>query len=225
MGYDICKECGLKSAATRVLNEEELIKLSNNCAEADFKPGETIFKQGALSSNIIYIKSGLIKLHLRGPKDDQIIRITKAPAYLGMPISFNEKINYYSATALEPTSVCFIDNTVFKNFIYENGEFAYQIIIDLCKNEYDSLHKCVNRTQKNINGRIADALLYFIEIYENKEFKVPLSRQEFGNYTDTTRESVSRILTEFHNEKIINIKGRMITILNVKLLETISKNG
>ncbi len=225
MGYDICKECGLKSAATKVLNENELIELSNNCAEASFKPGETIFMQGALSSNIIYLKSGLIKVHLKGPKDEQIIRITKAPAYLGMPISFNEKINYYSASALEPTSVCFIDNTVFKNFIYDNGEFAYQIIIDLCKNEFAFFQKCVNRTQKNINGRIADALLYFIEIYKKNEFTLPLSRQEFGNYTDTTRESVSRILTGLHNDQIIKVTGKKIKIINEKMLQIISKNG
>ena len=225
MEFDTCNNCAIKSKAVKTLNEFELKQLSDSCAQVDFKKGDIIFKQGALSSNIIYVKTGLIKFHLNGPINDQIIRIDKAPIFLGLPISFNGKINYYSATAIEPTRVCFIDINIFKNFVFQNGDFAYQIIVDLCKNEYASIHKCVNRTQKNINGRIADALLHFNEIYDKKEFTLPLSRQELGNYTDTSRENVSRILTELHNDQIIKVINKKIKILNEKLLLLISKNG
>ena len=225
MKIDICKNCAIKSLAVKVLNDKELKELSNNCSEVEFKKGDIIFKQGALSSNIIYVKKGLIKFHLSGPINEQIIRIDKAPIFLGLPISFNEKINYYSATAIELSHVCFINIEVFKNFIYQNGEFAYQIIVDLCKNEYNYIHKCVNRTQKNINGRMADALLHFNEIYNKKEFILPLSRQELGNYTDTSRENVSRILTEFHNDGIIKVWNKKIKIVNEEMLNLISKKG
>jgi len=207
------------------LTQVEIERLEKNCTKAHFKKGDIIFKQNAFSSNIIYLNTGLAKIHIDGPQNEQTIKVVKAPSYLGIPTTFNEKINHYSATALETTTVCFIDIGVFKDFIYKNGEFAYELITELCKNELNSFRRCVNRTQKHIHGRIADALLLFKNIYENNEYILPFTRLEFGNFVDTSRESVSRILTEFKNESIINLNGRKVEILNEKLLETISIKG
>jgi len=83
----------------------------------------------------------------------------------------------------------------------------------------------VNRTQKHINGRIADALLFFKNTYECNEFSLPFTRLEFGNFVDTSRESISRILTDFKNDGIINLNGKNVEILNEKLLQKISHKG
>lgn len=221
-----CIDCKIKSSAVKTLNSSELINLDNNCAEVHFKKGDIIFKQGAFSSNIIYLKTGLVKIHISGLAKNTITRIAKAPSYLGVPTTFNEKFNHYSATAIEPTSVCFIDIEVFKDLIYKNGGFAYEIIVELCRSELTSFKKCVNRTQKNIHGRLANALLFFSEdIYENEEFVLPLSRVELGNFVDTSRESVCRILTELSNDKLIELHGKRIKILNKKSLVTLSAFG
>ena len=221
-----CIDCKIKSSAVKTLNSSELENLDNNCAEVHFKKGDIIFKQGAFSSNIIYLKSGLVMIHMSGPAKNTITKIAKAPSYLGIPTTLNEKFNHYSATALDPTSVCFIDIEVFKDLIYRNGGFAYEIIVELCSSELTSFTKCVNRTQKNIHGRLASALLAFSEdIYENEEFVLPLSRVELGNFVDTSRESICRILTEFTNDKLIDLNGKKIKILNKPSLETISLYG
>ncbi|MCD6564476.1 MAG: Crp/Fnr family transcriptional regulator [Bacteroidales bacterium] len=221
----LCDCCNIKSSAAKFLSKKELEKLNNNCVQVTFLAGEIIFKQDAFSSNIIYVKEGLVKIHIKGPHNDQIIKITKAPSYLGIPTTFGNKINQYSATAISNTRICFIDNEVFKQFIINNGEFAYELVIELCHNELNSFQRCVNRTQKHINGRIADALMFFKNTFENNEFILPFTRLEFGNFVDTSRESVSRILTEFKNDGIINLDGKKVKILNEKLLETISKKG
>ena len=220
-----CNCCQLKSSSVKTLSQAEIERQEKNCTEVHFRKGDTIFKQNAFSSNIIYLNRGLVKIHIEGPKNDQIIKIVKAPSHLGIPTTFNEKINHYSATALNQTSVCFIDINVFKDFIYKNGEFAYELITELCKNELNSFHRCVNRTQKHIHGRIADALLFFENIFEHNEFILPFTRLEFGNFVDTSRESVSRILTDFKNDGIINLNGKKVEILNEKLLEKISNKG
>jgi len=54
---------------------------------------------------------------------------------------------------------------------------------------------------------------------------LPLSQAELANLVDTSRESVSRILTEFDKDKIIELKGKEISILNKKSLQLISQNG
>lgn len=221
-----CKNCQFKSSATKLLNEKEIGKLENNCAEIELKKGDMIFRQGVLSSNIVYLKNGIVKLHIENHYKEQIIKIIKSPAYLGIPTTFDEKYNHYSAAALEKSTACFIDIETFKQFVQNNGNFAYEIIVELCRNEIGLFHRYVNRTQKNTRGRIANTLIFFSEeIYKSNSYKLPLTRSEFGNYVDTTRESVSRILTEFNNDGLINLKGKQVKILSKKHLEMISKTG
>ena len=221
-----CLDCKIKSEAVKTLTPDELKNLGNNCAEVHFRKGDIIFKEGAFSSNIIYLRSGLVKIHIAGPAKNQITKITKAPSFLGIPTTFNEKINHYSATAIEPTNVCFIDKDIFKDFIFKNGKFAYEVIVEICRSELNSFEKCVNRTQRNIHGRLANAILTFSEdVYEKNEFELPLSRVELGNFVDTSRESVCRILTEFNNDKLIYLNGKRIKILNRESLEAIRLYG
>jgi CRP-like cAMP-binding protein len=85
---------------------------------------------------------------------------------------------------------------------------------------------CISNAQKHNIGKVAETLLFFAhEIYDNASFKLPVSRQDLGDMTGSTRESVSRILTDFHNEKIIHTEGRKITIVNEALLKQIAQRG
>jgi len=221
-----CKFCSLKSAAAHTLKNREIGVLENNCAQVEFMPGDNIVRQDSLSTNVVYVKSGLVKIHIRGPIKERIMKIVKAPSYLCLPSTFGAKINHFSATAIENTSVCFIDVTVFKQFIYSNGDFALQIILDLSQGELQSLHHCLNNAQKQNIGRVADAILFFArEIYNSNTFILPISRQDLADLTGITRESASRILTDFHNEKIVEIDGKKISIINESLLRQISEKG
>jgi len=226
MKRTLCKFCSLKSAAAQTLNEDEICVLENNCAEVLFKVGDNIIKQEALSTNVAYVKSGLVKIHIKGPIKERIMKIVKAPTYLCLPSTFGDKVNHFSATAIEETAVCFIDVTVFKQFIHHNGDFAFQIILDLSKGELQNFHNCINNAQKQNIGRVADAILFFAnQIYNSNTFVLPISRQDLADLAGITRESASRILTEFHNEKIVEIDSRKITIINEKLLMQISERG
>ena len=217
-----CNTCIIKSSAARALNPEQLIALGKNCVQIDFKKGDVIFKEGTFSANITYLREGIVKLHTEG-KTAQILKITKGPKYLGIPTTFEEKINHYSATALEDSHICFIHTDIFKTFVEENKKFAYEIIVELCNNELELFQKCVSRTKNNVYGRLSHALLFFRDkIYDSDNFHLPLSREELGNFINTTRESVSRVLTELDSDKIIKIKGKQIELLNINALKELS---
>ena len=221
-----CRLCKFKSTAASHLKSDELDTLGSNCAQVNFKTGDTIIKQDALSSNIIYIQTGFVKIHMDGPERESILRISKAPTYLGIPTTMGDRINHYSATALTDTKVCFIDTNAFRKFIYRNGRFAYEILLDRCKSDLDHFHRFVNLTQKHINGRIADALLNFADnLFENDEIEMIINRSEFADLVGSTRESVSRVLNQFHDEGLIINKDTKILLKNRNSLELISKNG
>ena len=218
--------CLLKSKVVENLGEHELYILGQDCVQAVFKKGETIFKQSALSSNIIYLQSGLVELMIDGPQRTQIIKIKKAPCYLGLPTTMGDKINHYSAVALDRTVACFIDIHVFKELLKTSPEFSYEIIVELCKNELEQFNRCVKLVQNHIYGRLATNLLFFSnKIYLSDEFDLPLNRNELADLVCTSRETISRLLTELAEENIIHINGKHLRILNKSMLEKISEKG
>jgi CRP-like cAMP-binding protein len=221
-----CKNCSFKSNAASKLDSDQLGMLSNHCASVRLKKGEVLMKQGALSSNIAYLKTGLAKIHITGPYHEQIVKLIKAPAYLGLPNTFGDKINNYSVTVVDNSEVCFIDINAFKKLLADNHEFAYEILLSLCNYELDSFKRCASRTQKQLRGNVADVLLELsVRIYDSLSFNVPLKRDEIGNLIDTTRESVSRVLAEFEDDGIIRNSGKKCEILDLERLKFISANG
>ena len=221
-----CKSCPFNLKAVSMLSDHSFKHLSDNHLELKFKKGDSIIKQGMFSTNVVFLRKGLVKIHLTGPYHEQIVRLVKAPTYLGLPTTFGDKINQYSVTAVTDAEVCYIDVKVFLNILSENREFSNEIIIELCQNELESFRRCANRTQKQLRGNMAEALLEFSEmIFKNDSFILPISQSELANLVDTSRESVSRVLNEFNDDGLIAIKAKQITILNKKSLLLISQNG
>ncbi|MCX6321677.1 MAG: Crp/Fnr family transcriptional regulator [Bacteroidia bacterium] len=221
-----CKICAIKSKAASKLSAEEIEKLSFSCALVKFRKGDSLIRQGTFSTNVAYLRSGLAKVHIAGPYHEQIVRIVNAPSYLGLPTTFGDKINQYSVTVIEAAEVCFIDINAFRYLLKANHDFSYEIMLELCRNELEVFHRCANRTQKQMRGKIADVLIELSErIYNSNIFYIPLTQEDLGNLVDSSRESVSRVLTEFEKDGIIRISGKKIEILNKKSLLMISAKG
>lgn len=221
-----CKNCPFNSKAASTLCDTSFEQLSANHLVLNFKKGDAIIKQGMYSTNVVFLRTGLAKIHLAGPYHEQIVKLVKAPTYLGLPTTFGDKINQYSVTAVTDVEVCFIDLQVFRTILKENTDFSHEIILELCRNELESFRRCANRTQKLIRGNMADALLEFSDnIFLTDTFILPLSQADLANLVDTSRESVSRVLTEFDRDGIIKVTGKQIEILNKKTLLIISQNG
>ena len=222
-----CKDCMVKSIPAGKLKVEELEILNNNCARISFKKGENIIKQGAFTTNIVYIKSGLVKEHMKGPNGkDEIMKITRAPAYIGVPSALGGRIHKYSCSALEHTSVCFIDLHIFNELLLTNPYFSRELILNLSKDLLEHFTKCVNKTQKQLHGSLAETILYLSEkIYRSDSFILSLTRAELGALIGTTRETVTRILHEYTENGVISVQGKRIQILKKDMLQRISDTG
>lgn len=221
-----CRQCPFNSKAAAMLSDCSFDRLSDNHIVLKFKKNDSIIKQGMYSTNVVFLRTGIAKIHIQGPYHEQIVRLVKSPTYLGLPTTFGDKINQYSVTAVTDVEVCFIDVHVFENILQENNEFSHEIILELCQNELESFRRCANRTQKLLRGNMADALIDFSDnIFKSDSFTLPLSQSELANLVDTSRESVSRILTEFDKDGIIKMTGKRIEIINEKSLKLISQNG
>lgn len=226
MGTHNCRDCHVKSAAARHLSNDECCLLENNSVNVSFKKGEIIIKQNALSLNVAYLHSGMVKIHMDGPAHDKILRVVKAPKYLGLPTNFGDKINHFSVTALEDTKVCFIDLSVFRNLILQNNKFAYELIVELCTDELNDYQRFASIAQKQVPGLVAETLLCFSQkLYQSPTFNIPLTRGEMGDLIGTSRESVSRVISDMCNDNIIHIEKNTLTIIDMDSLREISDKG
>jgi len=145
---------------------------------------------------------------------------------LGLPTIFGDRINQYSATAIEPTDACCISIETFKTLIHQNGKFAYELIADISKNELCSFRNFVDHAHKQVPGRLAGALVYFSEhIYHSPSFELPLNRNELAELINTSRESTTRNLHLLKESGIIDLDRNHIEILKVDKLKIIHQAG
>ncbi|MFO7790964.1 MAG: Crp/Fnr family transcriptional regulator [Bacteroidales bacterium] len=223
-----CNICHFHACpAVKKLGLKEQNLLADNTTEIKYKKGNIIFMQNAFANNVGYLTSGLVKKHMTGLNGkEQIIEIIKAPSFIGIPTTMGNHINQYSVTSLTESSMCMIDLNIFKKICCENAPFACEMIQEMCRKELNHFCSCFNKTQKNAKGLVADTLVYFAcSVFNTNSFSLPLSRSEIADLINTSREQVCRILSEFHNDGIIKIKGKEVSILNSELLEKISQNG
>lgn len=224
----LCETCLIKSKAAESLNIEELNFLSKNCAEVNLEPGENIIKEGIPLSHIAYLKEGLAKISKKGVKGyDQILKIVLPGSYLGMQTILSNKNHQYSVIAIEKSIVCYIDIKSFQELIKRNAQFAYELILFMCREEMGYFNRFVNVHQKQINGRLAETILMFAnDIYNgSKEFVIPLSRNDLAALICSTRESVTRSIKDLSETGAIKVNAKNFKIENYELLLKLSEKG
>jgi CRP-like cAMP-binding protein len=222
-----CSDCKDKSCAAAILHPEELGQISKNSRESSFRKGDILVQAGSMTSNIIYLKSGLVKEYVSNTDNrEQILQIVKKYTYLGLPSLFGDRVNHYSYAALTDVKVCYIDISIFNQLVRENGNFAYEILVSVSRDSLNNFHRFMSQSQKKIYGRVAEAILYFAKIiFEQETFELPFTRQEFADLIGVSRESATRVLLKFVSEGLLSIQGRVITIEKPEMLDKISRNG
>ena len=222
-----CHDCLDRSCATAILDGNELNKIFNNRYISEVRKGTNILNEGSPTSHIIYLRSGLVKEYILRPDNhEQILQIIQPHTYLGLTSLFGDKINHYSYTALTELRLCYIDIDVFTELVKTNGNFAFEILTSVGRENLNNFHRFIDQSHKKIYGRIADILIYFSKvIFSNKRFQIPLTRQEIAEMVGTSRESTGRVLAKFTGEGIIGISGRNIIINDMAKLEKISRYG
>lgn len=222
-----CYDCNQRSPLFSLLSEAELIDFNKDRFEATYRKGEMIFKQGAASAHILMLTNGLAKIFLEGNAGrGLILKLIKPTEMFGGPGIFLDGRNYYSATALEDCSVCFITHQSFKNAIRSNPEFTEKFIEIINRNAVFNFGRFVDVTQKQMPGRIADALLYLSkEIYKSDNFTLSLTRQDLADMTNLSKESVIRILKDFRENGVVVINSNNVKITKMETLEQISLFG
>lgn len=222
-----CATCIYRSFLFSNLKAEDLSRVNISKKEIAYDPGEIIVQQGEKISSFMYLREGLLKISREiDNQRNQIINIAHPMDFIGLLSVFSEDYYHYSITAIEFSSLCFIDLGLMKDIIRKDGGFALKLLEKMSSMNEMILHNRLLISQKNLRGRIAHILQFFSkEIYHTHEFTLPVTRKEIAELIDMRTENVVRILSEFRRDGIIQIAGKVIQVLDEDNLSRIEEFG
>lgn len=219
-----CNTCSKKDCSMLKYCAEDWLSVINNKKICTFvKQGQQIILEGTPATGIYFVYSGKIKIHKVGMNGrNLILKLGKEGDIIGH-CGFGGKYLYpSSATALEDSNLCFIENTIFFELLKDCHELTHELMRYYTDELRIYESRMVNIAQMNVREKVADTLLLLRDTYgedmQDSTLKIVLSRQELAEISGTTKEQVSKILAEFDNEKVIRTSGKKISILDDKKL-------
>lgn len=207
------------------LTREEKEAIINSSALLKFKRGETIIKQETLASQILFLEEGMAKLNfMEGDKDTTFSFATNGD-FIGLMCSFVLRKLEFSAVAITQATVRMIDREIFEKCIRGNGNFAVYIVKLMSELTNGVVHTLISLSHKNVNGAVSTLLLSLSRVYGTGSFQIPFTRDEMAAALGYSKESIINTLSDFHKDKIINISGRHLVIIQPATLEIIAQKG
>lgn len=222
-----CEDCNARSPLFSLLTRDELKTVNEGRFEVSFNSGETIVKQGTSATHLLSLTSGMAKMFLEGiDKKNLILDIIMPLRLFGGPGIFTDMRYHYSVVALTDATACFISVDGVRSVLRSNPDFAEGMIRHCNRNSSTNFDRLISLTQKQMPGRLADALLYLSnEIFRSPRFQLPLNRQDLGEMSNMTKESTTRILKDFEAGGIIALNNKTVEILKMDVLKDISIRG
>jgi CRP-like cAMP-binding protein len=222
-------ECDLKSCfLCKLCVKEWLPAVSVNRKNFDVKKGEVIFEEGAPVTGVCFVNSGNVKVHKKWGNDKElIIRFANEGAIFGHRGLITETYPI-SATALEPTKVCYFDLDFFKSTLKVNHELAFQLLMFMSNDLQESEKRMRNLAHMSVKGRLAQSLLSLKEQFglnEDGSLHIELTRQDLASFAGATYETVFRILNELISKNLIALNGKSITIVDAEKLMALTTDS
>ncbi|MFC2123567.1 Crp/Fnr family transcriptional regulator [Bacteroidota bacterium] len=221
-----CSRCFKKNQLFQKLNNKELEYVNNYRLEVRFKKGEIVFKQGTPFTHVVILHEGLGKLYIEGRHNKNlIIGFAKPYELVSGPGMFIDSRNHFSFSTITDAGACFIEAGAIKEVLKGNAVFAEEYMRACSQGKVELYNIAMSLTQKNMEGRIADALLFLQDqIFNNNHIKY-VNKQDIADLTAMSKESAIRVLKEFKSEGLIEEVNSHIEILDPKALKKISVNS
>lgn len=223
----LCGRCSMESGSLfRHLTPDETEMLNYQKDFRQFKRGELLYQEGNRISGFYCINSGIIKVFKTGfDGKEQIIRFAKRGDFIAYRSVLSNEPACTSAKVIEDCQICFIPSEVLIQLSKDNSTFALELLKLACHELGEANSFITDIAQKTVRERLAEILILLVQEFgldESKFLKISLTREELANIVGTATESVIRLLSEFKSDKMLELNGRKIKILNIKALEKIS---
>jgi CRP/FNR family cyclic AMP-dependent transcriptional regulator len=183
-----------------------------------YPTGSFLFLEKEPVRGIFMLCSGKAKLTIssRGGKT-LILRLAKTGETLGLVASMSGSPYEATVEALEPCSVAFIRQDDFMRFIARHPK-VYQTILRQLGAQYYGTCEQMRTIALSTSSRekLARLLLHWScegrETKEGTRISVPLTHEQIAECVGSTRETVTRTLSEFKHRHLVMLKGATMVI-------------
>jgi len=219
--------CDIQAPCFQMLLPEEVEIVRASKTQVLFRKDDNLTKQGAFASYVLFIIDGFAKQYLEGDGiKNYNLRIIKPGEFVGLSAVFSENTFNYSSVALTHCRVFLVEKEAIATVVKQNGMFGFNIIKRYCEQNTNLLNTVRNLMYKQMNGRMADTLLYIDSLKsENPKIFQLLSRKDLADFAGISTENTVKLLKMFEKERLIVLNEKDIRIVNQATLLEISRRG
>jgi len=205
------------------LTEEEMLEIANITTEAKFDKGSYVYMANDLGGKLYVLHSGRVKisrLNINGK--EQVLRIVEPGEFMGELTLLSNTPLTDNAEVLEKTLMCMIDGKKLKELMNKYPSIAFKVMEVLSKRleQAESLIEKINLN--TVEQRLALALLDLVN--QKNEITLNMTKGDFASSIGMSQETLSRKLTSFQDEGIIELIGqRKIIVKNINALKRITE--
>jgi CRP-like cAMP-binding protein len=206
------------------LEDKDLEKLSLVAIEKSYYKGDTIFYENESGRKLYLIISGNVKICMFSNEGkEHVLGNLGEKEFFGELSVLDKENRSTSAIAIDNVKLITVDRDVFLEVLKDNPYIVYHLILSLCKR--------IRWTDKHLNtlaflsshGRVAKLILDMANekgkrIGNNIYIEHKLTRQEMANIIGISRETLTRIIMEYQDDKIIETKKNQIIIIDEEKL-------
>ena len=193
----------------------------------DYRRGDAIFSQGDACKDVMYIKSGGVKLSARSKVGvEAIVGMLGPGEFLGEGCLAGQRIRATSATALIPSTLLHVDKRRMRRVLHEQHVISDRLIAHMLTTnvriEEDLIHQIFSSSER----RLARALLVLAGYgrIDNPRRVLPrISQNALAEIAGTTPAKVSVLLSKFKRSGFIDDDNARLTI-NRSLLNVVLRD-
>jgi CRP/FNR family transcriptional regulator, cyclic AMP receptor protein len=208
--------CNLPVAAVQKLNE---IK-----STAVYPKSAMLFIEGQLPRGVFVLCAGKVKLSTSSREGKTIItKISQPGDILGLNATISNRPYEVTAEMVEPGQANFIARDALLHFLRDHGDVALRVAEQLSRNYYTAYEE-IRTLGLTTSPAEKFAKLLLSWSSENRQadpshVKLTLTHEEIAEMIGTSRETVSRLFSEFKKKQLLQMKGSTLVIRNKAALE------
>jgi len=184
-----------------------------------YKKKQLIYSEGNRPARLYYIQKGKVKTYKSNEDGKELVMsIYQQGDFLGYVALLEGTVYREFAEAIEDAELAIIPREDFDELMRSNRDVSEKFITLLARNVREKEEQLLKMAYSSLRKKVADCL---VTLHRKYQEPISISRENLASMAGTATESMIRTLSDFRNEKLIDIRDGSIHILNEKKLETL----
>jgi CRP/FNR family transcriptional regulator, global nitrogen regulator len=199
---------------------DDFEKAGLRVVERRFEPKDTIFTPGDPDDQLYFLLSGAVRLYkIYGDYKEATTALLKDSGVFGKLSLVEGRWQDVFAEAVTEARVASIQKASLERVIKSDSAFALRLFSSLSERLRQSDEVIESLLHREVSTRLATLLVNLSErfgedISADVLIDVRLTHQDLANMIASTREAVSKVMSELQRDGVIEIRSRRIAILD-----------